>query len=371
MKLLKTSLRDILGFLTKPVILFWILPFLMVLVIAGTLAQKELGIYMVQEKYFAAWIAWIGPFPFPGGILLIGLFFINLTAKFLFDTRWSLQKVGSNIAHLGILVLIFGGLVSSFVSKEGYLVLEEGKSKAYVEDYYDRALVIRNADEETLVEIPHAKLHTGLTITDPKIPFTLTLTQYCYNCSISQRPQNLQDGWTSPGKFMQLTDKKRDPQEEKNMTGIEFSVSDLPPNESKFLTFDQFPKPPQIEKDGKVYTVTIERSRRPLPFTVTLKKFSQSLHPGTDMAKGFTSDVTVTDNGTTWPARIMMNEPLRYKGFTLYQSSFDQSGEVPFSVLTVVENKGRLFPYLASLIISLGLIMHIGIRIYITRRRVK
>jgi len=58
-----------------------------------------------------------------------------------------------------------------------------------------------------------------------------------------------------------------------------------------------------------------------------------------------------------------MNEPLRYRGYTLYQSSFDLSGDTPYTVLTVVENKGRIFPYIASLLIALGLIIHLALRI--------
>jgi hypothetical protein len=58
-----------------------------------------------------------------------------------------------------------------------------------------------------------------------------------------------------------------------------------------------------------------------------------------------------------------MNEPMRHKGYTLYQSSFDLSGEKPFTVLHVVRNRGRIFPYAASLIMALGLILHLAIRI--------
>jgi hypothetical protein len=39
------------------------------------------------------------------------------------------------------------------------------------------------------------------------------------------------------------------------------------------------------------------------------------------------------------------------------------SGEKPYTILAVVENKGRLFPYISTLIIALGLILHLIIRV--------
>ena len=31
---------------------------MMILVVLGTLEQKEMGLFTVQEKYFSAWIVW-------------------------------------------------------------------------------------------------------------------------------------------------------------------------------------------------------------------------------------------------------------------------------------------------------------------------
>ncbi len=86
------------------------------------------------------------------------------------------------------------------------------------------------------------------------------------------------------------------------------------------------------------------------------------------MAKSYTSTLMVTDGATSWPAIIRMNDPLRYRGYTLYQSGFDTSGDKPYTVLVAVENKGRIFPYLATLIITLGLIFHLGVTLWQKRK---
>ncbi|WP_233146108.1 cytochrome c biogenesis protein ResB [Pigmentiphaga sp. NML080357] len=66
---------------------------------------------------------------------------------------------------------------------------------------------------------------------------------------------------------------------------------------------------------------------QPLPFTLELKKFIVEYY-STGMPRLFASEVEVTDNdtGERFPATIKVNEPLRYKGVTVYQSSFDDGG---------------------------------------------
>nr|WP_322999098.1 cytochrome c biogenesis protein ResB [Castellaniella sp.] len=66
---------------------------------------------------------------------------------------------------------------------------------------------------------------------------------------------------------------------------------------------------------------------QPLPFSVRLKKFYVEYYD-TGMPSDFRSDVVVTDlaTGKSFDRTIKVNEPLRYQGVTVYQSSFDDGG---------------------------------------------
>jgi cytochrome c biogenesis protein len=66
---------------------------------------------------------------------------------------------------------------------------------------------------------------------------------------------------------------------------------------------------------------------QPLPFTLELKKFIVDYY-STGMPSRFVSEVTVTDpdDGKHFDATIEVNQPLRFKGVTVYQSSFDDGG---------------------------------------------
>ena len=52
------------------------------------------------------------------------------------------------------------------------------------------------------------------------------------------------------------------------------------------------------------------------------------------------------------------NNPLRYAGLTFYQAGFDNNDRT--SVLQVVENPSWFLPYLACLLVTLGLLVQFG-----------
>jgi len=52
---LKPQLQSALRFAAKPYILFYTLPWLMVLLVWGTIAQKDMGIYEAQAMFFSSW----------------------------------------------------------------------------------------------------------------------------------------------------------------------------------------------------------------------------------------------------------------------------------------------------------------------------
>ncbi|MFA7276899.1 MAG: cytochrome c biogenesis protein CcsA [Pseudobdellovibrionaceae bacterium] len=369
------SRQPLINTLAHPRIVFWVLPLLMIVLIAGTIAQKEIGLYAAQEQYFSSFIIWFGPLPFPGGILLTAIFALNLLVKFIYKSTWSWMKAGSIITHLGVLLLLIGGLLTALTAKEGYLVIPEGTTVHEVEDYHQRNLAIR-LNNQMIFSQPFEKLKEGQTIEPYGATFVLNILTLCENCTIQKRAADKAEGWTSPGKFMQLLPAPPDPQDERNMTGIEFKITGAGAADGKYLTFDKFPKPPQITAqmpqvtETGTYTITVERARRPLPFSVKLDKFTRNMNKGSEMERDFISDLTITDGANSWGARLAMNEPVRLKGYTIYQSSFDMTGPTPQTVLSVVENKGQVFPYIASLVMAFGLILHLVLRLKDKRSKI-
>lgn len=96
-----------------------------------------------------------------------------------------------------------------------------------------------------------------------------------------------------------------------------------------------------------------------LAFGLKLDQFRVGRYQGTRRAASYESDVTVVDpNNPGESITISMNEPLKYQGFTFYQSSFqeDEMGRPTMSILSVNRDPGRPWKYLGSLLIVLGII---------------
>ena len=104
-------------------------------------------------------------------------------------------------------------------------------------------------------------------------------------------------------------------------------------------------------------TVEYRPATRELPFTVKLLDFRKIDYPGTDMAAGFESDVQLTDpqRGLILMRTIKMNTPLRYRGYSLFQSSY-VPGEPETTVLSVRNDPGCPLVYAGFLIVMGGII---------------
>ncbi len=96
---------------------------------------------------------------------------------------------------------------------------------------------------------------------------------------------------------------------------------------------------------------------RPLPFTVKLLDFRKIDYPGTEMAAAFESDVEMSDpeRGLTMKKKISMNNPLKYRGYSLFQSSY-VPGAVETTVLSVRNDPGIPLVYAGFLIVLSGVI---------------
>jgi hypothetical protein len=104
-------------------------------------------------------------------------------------------------------------------------------------------------------------------------------------------------------------------------------------------------------------SVEYRPAQRELPFTVKLLDFRKIDYPGTQMAAGFESDVQLSDpqRGLILMRKISMNNPLRYRGYSLYQSSFIP-GAVETTVLSVRSDPGTPFVYAGFLIVIAGVV---------------
>ena len=107
----------------------------------------------------------------------------------------------------------------------------------------------------------------------------------------------------------------------------------------------------------------LRRERTYLPFSLELIDFKKEMHTGTDIAKSYSSKINLHEKDIKRPVLIEMNIPLRHKNYTFYQSSFREDNFNSTTILSVVKNYGRLFPYISSIIMCIGLLLHMVLRL--------
>lgn len=351
--------------MASPAILFYTLPWLMILLTAGTITQKDLGIFDAQKIYFSSWILWFGPLPLPGAYPTLGVISLCLLAKFLLYSPWRAHQSGIILTHLGVLVLLIGGVVTALTQTEGFLPLKEGERGHLVSDYHQRVLLIEK-NGEIFASVLYEDLKKGETLS-LSLPFSIKIDDLCRNCIPAWVEYNTnRRGFAEK---VSLQERPLEKENEANLYGATYTVKGTGESDGIYVSMEEIPRKSEIKIGGDFYELSIRRAETILPFEIILEDFRQDLHPGTDMARGFSSDVIVKDGTVEWPYHIRMNEPLRYKGYTFYQASFSIRPDGEYSILSVVRNKGRVLPYIASIIIFVGLLLHVIIRLKTAKER--
>ena len=376
--LIKDRAHKYLNFLSRTDIFCYLLIWLIILLITGTIAQKNIGLYLAQKKYFSSFILWeFNIIPLPGGYTIMFLIFISLLARLLLYD-WKIQNTGSIIVHLGALFLLLGGGITAKYSHEGSMIIKENSSTNFISDYHQRELVITRSDNNETISFNITSLKQNY-IESTLLPFTFTIEKIYKNTKITKQEDSLILEEQTPFKDDEqniysviFTIKIKDPNNnhitQKPPTEVHKLIEDRETNTSKitgkkrYSIFEFMAVPEIITVNGDTYQIEIRKKRTFLPFTIHLTDFEKQSYPGTNQAKSYTSKIIIKERDLKWKSIITMNKPLRYKGYTFYQTSFIKDQWSEFSVLTAVKNTGRLFPYISSILICIGLLIHLIIR---------
>ncbi|MGB0720081.1 MAG: cytochrome c biogenesis protein ResB [Bdellovibrionales bacterium] len=358
------KIKQILMRLADADMVFWLMPPLIVLLIAGTLAQAWMGLWPALHMFFAAFVIWAGPVPLPGGYTLLGILSLNLTLKFLFKSEWSRRKSGIILTHLGALILLIGGLITAITAREHYMVIPEGHETPFIYDYQQRELQIYKNDM-LYYTMPFEALKPATTLKDI-LPFTATITDRFDNIQIIKREDapdyNPDTDYRGMARFMAFRHKAPGKDPQSDLTGFTLKIENTNEEQNGFyVVFEAMPKPVTITKGKDTYRLVFGKKQTQLPFSIALIDFQKQSYQGMDMARSYSSDIIVKDHGAQWPVRIEMNKPLRYKGYTFFQSSFEQTPQTEATILAVVKNSGWVIPYLGTSILGIGLLLHIVI----------
>jgi hypothetical protein len=380
------------------------------LVFFGTVAMMATGLWTAVDHYFRAFVVWVpfdvfrlfgtvffdlpkdgakwgGSFPFPAGWTIGIALAINLLAAHLVRFKLAWNRAGIIILHAGMIVLLVGELITGVFAVESTMTISTGETTDFVDvtREYEIAVTDRTSDpkEDRVVVVPHRLVRTPGTVADDRLPFDIEVVEYWANTAFdeSDKPfdgehvRQVRGHWLRfrpipegvgvdtearadiPSATVVIREKGTGKELARDFVSLWFY-----PNMERNRRMIDVP-PLTVAVKGVPYEVMLRNKRVYKPYSVRLVKFEHGKYPGTDIPKDFASTVLVTDKetGDSREVRIWMNNPLRYQGDSLFQ--FAVMGEDTGTVLQVVRNPGRLLPYIACFMVTVGMMIHFGMRL--------
>jgi hypothetical protein len=362
------------------------------LVFVGTLEQVHLGLYAVQSDFFRSFLIYWTPsgtnwrIPvYPGGWLIGMVLLMNLLAAHVKRFKFERRKIGILLIHGGLILLLVGQFVTEMYQVESQMILPTGQTRNYSEDGRKNELAVIDVTDpkvDHVVAIPESLVAKGGEIRTPQLPFALRVEKFLPNSSAVGPMQA--DADTLKAKegigqrlFFNAAAVSRTMDDANEPTALVQAVSDkgtigewtVSPWFTRFPGYEELQQgvagmlpglsltdPQRFTFQGRSYQIAMRPVRYYEPYSITLLAFHHDLYAGTDIPKNFSSKIHLNDpsTGAQQDNLIYMNNPLRYRGETFFQA-----GWIPHdrgTILQVVRNPASLTPYIACLLVALGLV---------------
>ena len=367
----------------------------MILIFVATLEQVRIGIRGALAEYFESMFGiwhypeqfWGGeflhviPLPIPGGYLLGGLLIVNLTAAYITRFQWTGKKMGIQLIHLGIIMLLVGQLATQAMQEESRMQINKGESSNYIERFHGVELAFSDVtvpSTQKVVTIPQDILEDGGTVRTVDLPFKIKVKKFGVNCDFTVTPQGSnREGHANEvnrgvGQTANLT--IRDKEEDFSSEGLNFGylifeILDGTKSLGTWLSlahpggnhwWKQSPKLSDfafqpIRHDGRLWGVTLRSEREYLPYSIELIDIENEFYQGTEIPFNFESDIVLNmEKNQTRQALVYMTTPLRHAGKTFYQ--YQMNAAADYTVFQVIRNPSWLIPYIACILVSIGLL---------------
>lgn len=349
-----------------------------ILVFVGTLAQVNLGIHIAQKSYFDTFLVWWTPknvswrIPiFPGGWLIGSVLLVNLIAAQSMRFRLSWKKSGILLIHLGILLLLVGGLLTSLFSVESQMQLDEGQSLSYSEDVRRVELVLLDITdplEDRVTSIPDSILFEDKILQHPSLPFRLKIVKYYLNARLTMANADEAPAETLAtqgiGPRVRVAPQSRVTRDDEidNASAL-VEIIGSSGSLGTWLVSRSIVKPQTFSYENRIWQIALRPRRYYKSYQIHLLDFAHDKYPGTEIPRNFSSRVRLTNPKQHEDREVLiyMNHPLRYEGETYYQASFANNDRT--SILQVVRNPSWFTSYFACALVALGLLIQFSMHL--------
>ena len=294
------------------------------------------------------------------------------------------KRGGIVLLHLGVALLMVSELQVGIYAKENLLALSEGQKSTFMRDTRERELAIVHRDDgkDHVVAIPEARLLSaasaknpaGKTIIYDGLPFALRVESLLRNSRLRPvLPNDEKQATKGLGTFAAPVevDPVNGMDDSHDMSALRVTLLDRETgNELETLLCAQdvsemrsVPIAEQATVDGKDYQFYLRFQRNYKDYEVELLDVSRTNYIGTSTPRDYRSQIVIRDSktGEAEEFALWMNNPLRYRGETFYQSGYNQlPNGTEMTTLSVVRNTGWMLPYIACMIVAVGMFAQFG-----------
>jgi ABC-type transport system involved in cytochrome c biogenesis permease subunit len=303
------------------------------------------------------------------------------------------RRAGIVLLHAGVILLMVNELWIGSTAVEEQITVQESFTTNVARDIrYVELTVTDRSDEkiDRVIAIPQSRLRKDHLISDPLLPFEIRVEQFFRNSIVDDLPQGEkphaidldmrkeeiavtqgiglrgrtmetpQVGGAKAGDEMDLASayvslvplKKEGAEDRKPIATVLLSQHFQEPNTTMP---DDGKLSEKVNFDGKTYELSLHFKRSYKPYQVKLEDVEKVDYVGTNTPKSYWSKFEIIDGAKHQAAKIKMNDPLRYKGETFYQSGY-RAGPIETTTFQVVTNAGWMIPYVACMIVGFGML---------------
>ncbi len=303
---------------------------------------------------------------FAGGVLLGG-------CLLLFKKR-----AGIVLLHAGVLMIMANEVVVYSLHEEGNMILFEGETTNFVQDIRSTELAVVDrsaADKDVQTVVPSSLLKNRAgneeLLRNEQLPFALRVREFHQNADLKPR----KEGDENPADFGLGKTHTIEPLA--GTTGTDSNADypaayvDVVDSESGETIHtllvsalaSAVERQDTIEIGDRSYEVSLRFKRVYKPYSMHLIDVRKDDYVGTNTPRNYSSEVRLVDKtrNEDRKIRIWMNNPLRFAGETFYQSGFNQLPRGEMTTLQVVTNEGWMIPYLACMIVAIGMLYQFGV----------
>ena len=308
--------------------------------------QKEYGLKSIQENYFNSIFIINNYFIFPGGKLIIFFIFLSLLFKIFID---GIKRLGTFIIHIGILFFILFTFLFLNTNEEKYIIIKENESNNIIvnNNLYDITFTI-NDNKQIKINSKFLNMKDKFKF----LPFNIIIKKVFENTNIKIN-NKLDKNFFKIEKIQQFVEN------EYNKASVEIEFKNKKNIINNIFLIENLKNEIIIILNENKLHIKLNKFTELLPFEIYLKKFNRLTYNATNLSKSFESDIIINDKNIQWGYNIKMNNPLRYKNYIFYQSSFIE-GEKNSTILYVVNNAKINYIYLSCVIILIGFIIHLS-----------